>query len=59
MADGTIRIYSGLMDIMDDRELLFVIGHEAGHVVKDHVRRKVQLAYAGPGCAKRCCIPEQ
>jgi putative metalloprotease len=27
MADGTIRIYSGLMDMLDDRELLFVIGH--------------------------------
>lgn len=52
MADGTIRIYSGLMDMMDDGELLFVIGHEAGHVVKDHIRRKIQLAYAGRAVRK-------
>ena len=32
MADGTIRVYSGLMDLMTDDELLFVIGHEMGHV---------------------------
>ncbi|GAB6191298.1 M48 family metalloprotease [Desulfocastanea catecholica] len=46
MADGTVRVYSGLMDLMTDAELLFVIGHEMGHVVKDHYRRKVVLAYA-------------
>ncbi|MBC8317281.1 MAG: M48 family metallopeptidase [Desulfobulbaceae bacterium] len=52
MADGTIRIYSGLMDMMDDQELLFVIGHEVGHVVKDHVRKKIRLAYAGQAVRK-------
>lgn len=52
MADGTIRIYSGLMDMMDDRELLFVIGHEIGHVTKDHIRKKIQLAYAGRAVRK-------
>jgi putative metalloprotease len=31
-ADGSVRVYSGLMDIMDDNELLAVIGHEIGHV---------------------------
>lgn len=46
MADGTIRVFSGLMDLMNDRELLFVIGHEMGHVVKNHSRKKVVLAYA-------------
>lgn len=45
MADGTIRVFSGLMDRMTDEELLFVIGHEMGHVVKNHSRRKVVLAY--------------
>lgn len=45
MADGTIRIYSGLMDLMTDEELLFVIGHEMGHVAKEHSKRKVRLAY--------------
>ncbi len=47
MGDGTIRIYSGLMDILSDDELLFVIGHEMGHVVKQHIRKKMRLAYAG------------
>lgn len=43
MADGTIRIYSGLMDLLDDGELRFVIGHEIGHVVKDHIRKISRL----------------
>jgi putative metalloprotease len=46
MADGSVRVYSGLMDLMNDEELLFVLGHEIGHVVKDHSRKKVVLAYA-------------
>lgn len=46
VADGSIRVYSGLMDLMNDEELLFVIGHEMGHVIKDHSRKKVVLAYA-------------
>lgn len=31
-ADGSIRVFSSLMDIMSDEELLGVIGHEVGHV---------------------------
>lgn len=31
-ADGSVRVYSGLMDIMNDDEVLGVIGHEVGHV---------------------------
>ncbi len=30
--DGSIRIFSSLMDIMSDDELLGVIGHEIGHI---------------------------
>ncbi len=52
MADGTIRIYSGLMDILDDRELVFVVGHEMGHVVAKHVKKKIMLAYAGSAVRK-------
>ncbi len=52
MADGTIRIYSGLMDMMNDGELRFIIGHEMGHVVKDHIRKKIQLAYAASAVRK-------
>lgn len=31
-ADGSVRVYSGLMDLMNDDEVLGVIGHEVGHV---------------------------
>ena len=30
--DGSVRVFSSLMDIMTDEELLGVIGHEMGHV---------------------------
>jgi putative metalloprotease len=52
MGDGTIRVYSGLMDMMKDDELRFVLGHEMWHVVKEHVREKMQLAYAGSALRK-------
>ncbi len=31
-ADGSVRVFSSLMDIMTDEELLGVIGHEIGHI---------------------------
>ena len=31
-ADGSIRVYTGLMDQMNDPELMAIIGHEMGHV---------------------------
>ena len=31
-ADGSVRVFSSLMDIMSDEDLLGVIGHEIGHV---------------------------
>ena len=31
-ADGSVRVYSGIMDMMTDDELLGIIGHEIGHV---------------------------
>ena len=46
MANGTIRVYSGLMDAMTDHELLFVIGHEIGHVFHGHSKKKAQVAYS-------------
>ena len=52
MADGTIRIYSGLMDMMTDEELAFVIGHEIGHVTENHLKEKLRLAYAGSAVRK-------
>lgn len=35
-ADGNVRVYTGLMDIMTDEEVLSVIGHEVGHVALQH-----------------------
>lgn len=32
-ADGSVRVFKGLMDVMTDNELLAIMGHEIGHVV--------------------------
>lgn len=45
LADGSIRVYSGLMDMMDDNELLFVLGHEMGHVMNGDAKATVSRAY--------------
>jgi len=42
MADGTVRVYSGLMDAMPDDQVLAVIGHEIGHVKLKHSYRQLQ-----------------
>lgn len=34
--DGSVRVFSSLMDIMSDDELMGIIGHEIGHVAKHH-----------------------
>jgi putative metalloprotease len=52
MADGSIRVYSGLMDMMNDDELLFVIGHEIGHVKLGHRKKALQVAYAASAARK-------
>lgn len=44
-ADGSVRVYSGLMDIMDDNQLLAVIGHEIGHVANEDTKDAVRSAY--------------
>lgn len=44
-ADGSVRVYSGLMDIMDDNELLAVIGHEIGHVANHDSQDAIKAAY--------------
>lgn len=36
MPDGTVRVYSGLLDAMPDEQVLAVIGHEIGHVKLKH-----------------------
>ena len=44
-ADGSVRVFSGLMDIMDDNQLLAVIGHEIGHVANRDSRDAIKAAY--------------
>lgn len=44
-ADGSVRVFSGLMDIMDDNELIAVIGHEIGHVANHDSRDAIKAAY--------------
>ncbi|MCW7540558.1 M48 family metallopeptidase [Aquabacterium sp. A7-Y] len=46
MADGTIRVFSGLMEAMTDDEVRYVIGHEIGHVQRGHSRKRMQTALA-------------
>ena len=43
--DGSIRVFSSLMDIMDDDELMAIIGHEIGHVAGTDVKDAMKNAY--------------
>lgn len=43
--DGSIRVFSSLMDILTDEELLAVIGHELGHVVHRDTKDAMKNAY--------------
>ncbi|PHM39851.1 metalloprotease [Xenorhabdus mauleonii] len=46
MANGCVRVYSGLMDMMNNNEVEGVLGHEMGHVALGHSRKAIQVAYA-------------
>lgn len=52
MADGSVRVYSGLMDKMTDDEVRYVIGHEIGHVSLGHTKKALQTAYATSAARK-------
>lgn len=45
LPDGSVRVYTGLMDLMTDDELRFVIGHEIGHVKYGHSKARFKTAY--------------
>lgn len=45
MANGCVRVYSGLMDKMSDNEIQGVLGHELGHVALGHTKKAMQVAY--------------
>ncbi|RYF24153.1 MAG: peptidase [Oxalobacteraceae bacterium] len=44
MGDGTVRVYSGLMDKFTDDEVRCVIGHEIGHVKLEHGQKRLERA---------------
>lgn len=45
MDNGCIRVFSGLMDMMNDDELRAVVGHEIGHVLLGHSKKSMQTAF--------------
>jgi putative metalloprotease len=51
-ADGSVRVYTGLMDMMNDDELLFVMGHEIGHVKNGHTAKAMRAALVMSGVRK-------
>ncbi len=44
MPDGSVRVFSSLMDLMEDEELMAIIGHEIGHVKLKHSYDQMRLA---------------
>lgn len=46
VASGDVRVYAGLMDLLTDDELLFVVGHEIGHIKLGHSKEKMRVALA-------------
>jgi len=42
MADGTVRVYTGLLDVMPDDQVAAVIGHEIGHVRLKHSYKQMR-----------------
>lgn len=43
--DGSVRVCAGLMEIMNDDEVLAVIGHEVGHVRNTDTKDAMKSAY--------------
>ncbi|MDR0771173.1 MAG: M48 family metalloprotease [Burkholderiales bacterium] len=50
--DGSIRFLAGLMDMMTDDELRFIIGHEVAHVKLGHSLKATRTAYLASAAAK-------
>jgi putative metalloprotease len=44
LPDGSIRFFGGLMDMMNDDEIRYVVGHEIGHVQAGHSKKRMQMA---------------
>lgn len=46
MNNGCVRVYAGLLGLMNDDEVRAVVGHEIGHVALGHSKAAMQTAYA-------------
>lgn len=49
MANGCVRVYSGLLDALTDDEVHGVLGHEIGHVKLGHTKAKMRTALLARG----------
>ena len=49
--DGSVRVYSALMDTMSDSELMAIIGHEIGHVARTDTLKNAYLRSAAQNAA--------
>lgn len=52
LPDGSVRVFAGLMDMMTDDEILFVVGHEIGHVKNGDSMDAFRVAYAASAARK-------
>lgn len=52
LPNGSVRVFSALMDSLTDEELMGIIGHEIGHVKLGHRKEKLRLAYATSAARK-------
>lgn len=43
--DGSIRVFAGLMEVMNNDEIMAIIGHEIGHVVNTDTKDAMKKAY--------------
>lgn len=51
-ANGSIRFYSALLDMMTDDEVRYVVGHEIGHIKLGHTKSRMQTAMASSAAQK-------
>jgi metalloprotease len=56
MADGTVRIFAGLMDKFTDNEIRYVIAHEAGHIKNFHTKKRMQAALRTSALVKSASV---
>ena len=56
MSNGCVRIYNGLLAVMDDDEVRAVIGHEIGHVALGHSKSALQTAYSASALRQAAAV---